>query len=63
MGKRCRDCPRCTEAVFFSLVFLPFRIVRELCLFWNIRLLQRKCPECKHLLKLHHRLSGGRFAD
>lgn len=59
----CRDCPRCTEALVFKLVFLPFRLARELLLFWNIRLFQRKCPACGHLLRVHHRVSGGRFVD
>lgn len=62
MSRQCRDCPICTEPFIVSFLYLPFRIVKELALFWNIRLFQRKCPQCRHLLKIHHRI-GGRFVD
>lgn len=63
MARRgCRDCPRCTEPVLVSLGMIPFRIANYLLTFWNIRLLRRYCPECRHPLKIHKKV-GGRYVD
>lgn len=62
MGRNCRDCPRCTEAFLFSLVFLPFRFVWWAMTFWNIAMLKRRCPQCGHWLAIHHKIAG-RFTD
>jgi ribosomal protein S27AE len=62
MARACRDCPRCTEASLFSLVFLPFRMASWFLTFWNVGLLRRSCPSCGHNLSIHQRHQG-RFAD
>lgn len=59
----CRDCSQCTESVVVSLLALPFRVLGLMLTFWNVRLFMRFCPHCRHRMRLHRRLAGGRFAD
>lgn len=62
MGRGCRDCEDCTEMTILYLMRLPFRVVWSLLTFWNIGLFRRRCPQCRHLLRRHHKVRG-RFAD
>jgi biotin synthase-related radical SAM superfamily protein len=58
----CRDCPRCTEPMANTLIMMPFRLLHWSLTFWNVGLLRRNCPICKHLLAIHQK-HGGRFVD
>jgi len=62
MGRACRDCSRCTEPGLTSMVMTPLRLISWALTFWNLRLLQRRCPECRHRMGLHSKV-GGRFVD
>lgn len=50
----CRDCSRCTEPGMNSLLMIPFRLALWAMTCWNLGLLDRKCPNCRHSLKCHN---------
>lgn len=58
----CRDCGQCTEPMLASLLAFPIRLTWSLMTFWNIGLLRRKCPQCRHTMA-RHRMIGRRFQD
>lgn len=58
----CRDCCRCTESFLTGLIYLPFRLAWGLATFWNIGLVARKCPQCRHGMG-RHRMVRGRYQD
>jgi hypothetical protein len=58
----CRDCARCTESAVKKLFLLPLRIVVWCLTIWNIRLFQKYCPQCHHLMN-RHTMVRGRFQD
>jgi hypothetical protein len=58
----CRDYNRCTEVALISLLLFPLRLAWGLLTFWNIGLVQKKCPQCGHRLK-DHKMVGGKFVD
>ncbi|GAC1299366.1 MAG: hypothetical protein NVSMB14_10230 [Isosphaeraceae bacterium] len=58
----CRDCPRCTEPWFVWMVMVPFRFAGALLFGWNVGLVRRHCPQCRHLMAVHQRIAG-RFVD
>lgn len=62
MARACRDCRRCTELGIVSLALMPFRLAWWLGTSWNIGLLVRKCPVCRHRMDRHIKV-GGRFQD
>lgn len=59
----CRDCARCTEVPIKGLIFGLPRLFWKLLTFWNIGLFQKRCPQCGHLMSLHHRRADGSFRD
>lgn len=59
----CRDCARCTETPLVGLVMAPFRVVWWVCTFWNIQLVTKRCPQCKHRMSVHARRADGSFRD
>jgi len=63
MASGCRDCSRCTETAAKGCVAALPRIVWELLTFWNIGLFVKKCPVCKHPMRLHARRADGSFKD
>lgn len=59
----CRDCSKCTRPGIIKLLILPFTLLYGLLLSWNIGLFIRKCPQCRHALRYHHRRIDGSFKD
>jgi hypothetical protein len=59
----CRDCSRCTESAFTSLLLSIPRLILAILFRWNIGLFQRYCPTCGHRMALHARRADGSFKD
>lgn len=59
MGRRgCRDCIRCIEPAIVTLVMALPRLAVHLATFWNLKLFQRRCPECGHRMSIHRKVRG-----
>jgi len=58
----CRDCARCTETPIKTLIWLIPRILWWFLTVWNIRLFQKRCPQCGHKMSMHQMVRG-RFQD
>ena len=59
----CRDCSRCIETGLTSILFDIPRAIWWILTFWNIGLMQKKCPTCGHKMTKHKVMADGRFAD
>lgn len=63
MAAGCRDCSRCTETALTGCVMMPFRLTWWALIFWNVGMVTKHCPQCKHPLSLHARRDDGSFKD
>lgn len=62
MAAGCRDCARCTESAFWSLLMLPVRFLIWVCGGFLFNVFRSWCPQCRHAMGGHRRI-GGRLAD
>jgi len=63
MAKGCRDCERCTESLFFSLIWWLPNLFYKLCFSWNCGIFKKHCPECGHFMSQHQRRPDGSLKD
>ncbi|MFA4972586.1 MAG: hypothetical protein WC683_08215 [bacterium] len=59
----CRDCSRCTETGAQGCLAMPWRIVWAICFSWWAGAFTKKCPQCGHPIRNHHRRKDGSFQD
>lgn len=62
MAGGCRDCTRCTETAMTGMIMALPRLVWWACTAWNIGLVVKRCPQCRHLMSVH-KMVEGRFVD
>jgi|LauGreDrversion4_2_1035121.scaffolds.fasta_scaffold528277_2 hypothetical protein len=63
MASGCRDCVRCTDSLFFRLLWWVPNLCYRLLFSWNYGIFKKHCPECGHFMSQHHRRPDGSFAD
>lgn len=63
MAAGCRDCRICTESAATGCVMSGFRMLWWMLTFWNIGLLTRRCPQCRHPMSVHARRADGSLKD
>jgi hypothetical protein len=59
----CRDCKICIEAGGMSFILGIPRLIIWIFTFWNIGLMQKKCPTCSHKMSIHIKRADGSLSD
>jgi hypothetical protein len=59
----CRDCSRCTESAFTTMIMGLWRLIFFICGGFLVRAVQKTCPQCGHPLRWHARRADGSFRD